>query len=452
MIDRRALLKTSILAAALVLGLAGAASPASAVGSKGLPSRIQIELTHMGLFRSETKTYVIDVANGAAKRGGEGVPLSAIAALLSAIGEPPLASPTLGNLGMTSAWLGSNSKAALDAFDARHVGHQPLDAKQATLFSTAFADPSNAAMWVALYNSGATVRTDDYSGAKIHMVWADGSDYDFLSTSQSVFMVPWLLGKGGVKTFNAGIARSLAELVPREAPNRARLEGTTLAAAYGDWLLSFQLRDQIDTIATEEALGDQLRPIQDRFAVTSLSLALTLSDDLEGQGGLQAHLTSASLPSNVSVYMTVGADDDRLVNVAETIAAADRYTRLALGVPWLSAYLAANHDSTAQIRVVGNRSVSPHLADSLIRDLREHGKAGLAGELSSTMPDVTYVRISDTAGADARWFVLPEHRMLLWDYRGGTPLQQQLTAVPAWDSGGRRGVAALFDAGGELQP
>lgn len=429
--------------------LSGRYASAGTLDSKGLPSNIEIELSYQSISYHKADHFVISIKDGQAKRGTESVPIGAVANLVAAIQEPRTMEPSLANLGMSVAWLAAERGSALQSYYRRYPS-QHLDANQEAYFGRMFSDPRTAFAWMNSWSRGEVLRLDDYPIANVRLDWPDGTSYELTSGSWFVFMIPWLAGPDKTKTFNADISRAVAALLPEDAVNQKRLAGETLSAEYTDSLLEFQLHEQLRIIGAEDAFDGQLESIKKRFTITSMSEGALLSDDLNGEPSLQMHLKNALLPENVSIYMTLWTSGDRIANVSDAISVADRCTQLTLSVPWLKTFLSRNRDWSTEIRVVQNQAISQHLATSLLNDLRKNGKAELASMLQPIVPRMAYLYLNGPGGAYSRWFVLPNREMLLWNYKIGTPLQNELRNVRTWEWYGHVGVGVLFSPEGHL--
>lgn len=437
--------------ALLSFGTANAAT----LSSKGLPKTIAIELSHTGLRGTKTDSYLITIDGTQARRGVHELPLASVTRLIAAIDEPPLAHPNLTNLGMTDTWLSLTSKTALGSGYPHYLGSQHLDANQEQYFLASFADNAVANAWVTEWSSGRFLVTDDYPSAKVYLTWGDGSSYKLSSQSQWVFMVPWETASPPGRDYNADISRGVAALLPAGALNRARMAGDNLAFAYADWL-DFYLRDPLDSIRARDLFGDQLAPIEKAFEIETLSNHVILSDDLNvltksftERRSLQLNPHDPAEPSDVSIYMSLWSEGDKLKMVPQAVATAKRVTALVLSVPWLSSFLEQNQTWSARIRVVQDSSITPYLAYSLLTDLRTHGKTEVADLLQPLLPQMVYLNLNGPQGAYARWFVLPDHRMLLWNYQTASPLLEFIKGAPTWDWFRTTSVGLLFSPDGK---
>lgn len=428
---------------------------ADSLSSKGLPSGIEIELSYTSISYHKAENYQISIANGRAKRGVENVPITAVAGLVTAIDKPRLTEPSLANLGITKPWLDAECKSALNSYYERWVDTPRLDDKQEAYFLRTFSDPGTATTWMNDWSSGQTLRLDDYPLANVRLDWPNGTSYRLTSHSWYVFMLPWSIGADNVADYDADISRNVASLLPANALNRERLAGDTLSAEYTDWLMEFDLRGRLDSIGASDVLGDQLAPIEKSFTITSMSNETISSDDLNEdlvnpRPSLQLHVQDPLLPSYVVVYMSLWSKGDKLKDVPQAVSAARRYTSLALSVPWMSWFLRQNKDWSAEIRVVQDRSITPQLAKSLLSDLRDHGKAKLADMLQPLLPQTAFLYLNGPPDAYSRLFVLPDHRMLLWNFKRNTPFSNSIKDMPQWDWFGHVGVGALFSPDGRL--
>jgi len=356
--------------------------------------------------------------------------------------------PSLDNLGMTPHWLDVAKHKSYTRFDGR-----TLDKRQKAFFSRLLADKKKADAWMKVEYHDRLIRLDDYPSIVVTMRWLDGATFNLTSSEQTVYMLPWRLGVRKTRTFNANISRALADLLPANALNRERLAGDTLAEEYATYLMG-DSEDTLNRMNVEDTLGVQLLPLYKEFRIDTLALQARTSDDLDGEYALQAHVRLKSVPAtneflNMTLFM---AGAHKLANAEKAVAAAQKYEHLVARVPWIRKYLGLHKDTSLEIRVVQDRSVSRRLAASLLTDLREHGKTTLAHKLKSSIPNMAFFYLNGPNQAYARWFVLPDLKTLLWNYKGSTPLQQQIRGFRTWDWSGHVGVGVLFSPDGVVLP
>jgi hypothetical protein len=411
-----------------------ASSLTSPAVENSLPKSIEITTAFCGIGCVKPQKYQIDVVSNK----------GAVTRLLAALELGPMKEPSLDNLGIIPHWLDAAKHKSYTRFDGR-----TLDKRQKAFFSRLFADERKADAWMKFEYRGRLIRTDDYPSVAVTMRWLDGATFNLASSEQTVYMLPWKLGVRKTQTFNANISRALADLLPANALNRERLAGDTLADEYATFLMG-DSEDTLNRMNVEDTLGVQLLPLYKDFRIDTLALQSISSDDLDGEYALQAHVRLKSVPAtneflNMTLFM---AGAHKLVNVTQAVAAAQKYQHLVARVPWIQKYLRLHKDTSAEIRVVQDRSVSRQLAASLLADLREHGKTALAHRLKSSIPGMAFFYLNGPNQAYARWFALPDLTTLLWNYKGSTPLQQQIRRFPTWDWSGHVGVGALFSPDG----
>ena len=415
-----------------------ASSLTSPAVENSLPKSIEITTAYCSIGCAKPQKYEIDVAGNK----------DAVNRLLVAVNAPTVNEPSLGGLGITSHWLDAAKRKSYTTFDRR-----TFDKRQKAFFSRLFADERKADAWMNFEYHGRWITMDDYPSIEVTMRWLDGTAFNLTSSEQTVYMLPWKLGARKIHSFNANISRAVADLLPANALNRERLTGDTLAQEYATYLMS-DSEDTLNRMNVEDTLGVQLRPLYKNFRIDSLALQALSSDDLDGEYALQAHVRLKTvLVTNEFLNMTLFmAGAHKLANAEQAVAAAQKYQHLVARVPWIAKYLRLHKDTSAEIRVVQGRSVSRQLANSLLTDLRQHGKKTLADKLQNSIPNTAFVYLNGPNQAYARWFVLPDLKTLLWNYKGNTPLQQQIRRFPTWDWSGHVGVGVLFSPDGVVLP
>ena len=202
----------------LFFSFAGAASRAqerhvrtitvrSAWGGLGKPGRSDIVIQHEG------NRFV---TNGRIVRS------ELVDALLSAIEEPVLSSPSGANLGVTAQWLKDHADEA--GKFATYFDYETGTPEQKDLFRSAFTN--NQTIQRRLDSLYAGFHTDDYPHMRVELVLDDGSTVLIQSDSQHPFMIPWKVKRGDVAsdTYNANISRALFALLPAQFTNRGSID------------------------------------------------------------------------------------------------------------------------------------------------------------------------------------------------------------------------------------
>lgn len=102
-----------------------------------------------------------------------------------------------------------------------------------------FADRlSSHAIWSGLVREQyyETSWTEDYPSVRVELVLPGGRQLIATTRSQQPYMLPWSVegdgvafGPGGVETWDPGLPRAVAALLPEGSPNRRRLLGASLA-------------------------------------------------------------------------------------------------------------------------------------------------------------------------------------------------------------------------------
>jgi hypothetical protein len=418
-----------------------------------LPSEISIHVAWSGLASGRDETYVIRISDGVATLGGKGVPIALVQNLVQQVDSPIMQRATAVNVGMTASWL---SQHASD-YRTIYADAESMTPREARFFSETFERPLTVSTFLNGEFSSGFIRTDDYPSADLTLTWANGTSIHLWSRSQVPYMIPWHIQADSNQTYNAGIGRAIASVLPSDAVNRGRLGGDPLLGEYIQFIYDFYQSDELQRLRAEDIMGSRLRYLESRFVIDTLQIAREGSDDLDGQYALLAQLMDPRLGRSVVVNLCLFLSEDNqlLTPIATAIAAERRYTGLVLQVPWLRAYLRSHPAAHVEIRVMNDASISEKLATSLLQDLDDHEHQRLASMIRRELPQIAFVYL-DTGGTGpggpdyARWFVLPDHRMLLWNYKGGTPLESEIAGLPTWDWYGHTDVQALFDPYGRL--
>jgi hypothetical protein len=132
---------------------------------------IEIHSGWGGLGTSQNADVIIRSKDGVFVRDGKPVDAAQVEPLVTALKAPGVAKPDMENLGITSAWL--KAHVASQHPRGRAQGTETT-ASQRELFATSFTNPDLIAK-VIPYLFRFT-RADDYSGAKVEVLFEDGGD------------------------------------------------------------------------------------------------------------------------------------------------------------------------------------------------------------------------------------------------------------------------------------
>lgn len=218
--------------------------------------RITIELSGSGLGPSANQKLFIQSRGDKNYLGDELVDSNRIESLLAALSSPTLATPQSGNLGITREWLSQNVR------EAPSNGAP----NQLALFKESFSDlntvdqllPSCFKFW----------KSDDYPSIRVTVVFANGKRWTASSDSYYPFMLPWRVNLNGTEqtTYNAGISRGIAALVPSGTLNRNRLGDEELKTRLAEAVMA-SIKDKWDFLGVENQAQDSFEILRRNFEV-----------------------------------------------------------------------------------------------------------------------------------------------------------------------------------------
>jgi len=377
------------------------------LGQQPTLREITIESRWGGLGDSQTLNLVIESRKGVTYLGKDAVNPKLGDALLSSLSSPPLPTPTLSNLGVTSDWLEQN------AADFPQEGAP----NQKALFRQNFTDTKSVDHLLPF--AFQFTRWDDYPQLTVTVAFTSGRRWSCSSDSYYPFMLPWKVNLNGREqtTYNADISRALAALMPIGSLNRNRLTDNELKTWLADAVMN-RIKEQWDVLGVENRAPDSFTVLRRSFEVQHARIEPYRSVDhgyITNEPGpheenLLATLRQPSLPPNVAEDVVLLFHDGRIDGAGEIADRIAPYVALALSVPWLNEYRANHPDQKMYIRFVHDRSFSEKAMRNFAADMKKLGKPSLADEVAKVQDKAALVFLD--YGSD--WIILPDKRMILW--------------------------------------
>ncbi len=401
--------------------------------------RIDIDSSWIGLFSiAPGHTTILRTGKGYTSNGRL-VDERLVKDLSDALNDHEKGRPSLALCGITEQWLSQNYQQALVSVVGDELG--TLSSKQVELFRSHFTNRQSAqAAFNELFKG---IHTDDYPKVSVR-VRSGGAFRELVSNSQHPFMLPW----SGVG-YSCRASRAIAALMPDTFPNRDRL-------SLGDSFRSELSREVMQSIGrawdfleTEHRIGPDIAAVLARFTPLDSAISNVFSIDLDGDRSWNAKLRSADLPANLVLGVSLRFRERPLPGVDELLRQVPRYAHLVLSVPWLREYLNKHPSTTLELRYVNGLSLSPQARQTLIGDLRDHGKSSLAGLITRMAADCAFVEIQGHSDS-SRAVVLPSKEVLLWHFKGGSTLGFRGTNLEAWGCYGWRCTGTLISVDGSI--
>ena len=368
---------------------------------------ITIESRWGGLGDSQDLKLVIESRKGVNYLGKDTVNPKLIDELLSSLSSPTLPTPMPNNLGVTTEWLERN------ATDFTQDGAP----NQRALFRQNFADPKIVEHLLPF--AFQFRRFDDYPQLTVTVAFANGRRWICSSDSYYPFMLPWKVNLNGGEqtTYNAGISRALAALMPIESVNRNRLNDEELKTWLTDAVMT-RIKEQWDVLGVENRAPETFGELRRNFEVQHARIDPYRSVDhgyVKNQPGpheenLLATLRQPLLPPNVAEDVVLLFQGGRIEGAGELANRIAPYVALALSVPWLNDYRASHPGQIMYIRFVHDRSFSEKAMQNFAADMKKLGKQSLADEVANVQDKAALVFLD--YGSD--WIILPDKRMILW--------------------------------------
>jgi hypothetical protein len=407
--------------------------------------RIDIKSSWDGQGPSADKSIAITGKNGQFSAEGGTVNAKAVAELLSALEDSVVKDPKLESCGIDEAWLARNYSAGLEDYTHRKIGN--FSSKQVELFRNQFTGVQSAdAAFAELFKQ---FRLDDYPEVSV-TVRKGSAKFGVRSNHYYPFMLPWDgidRPRGG---YSCRISRAIANLVPKDFPNRARL---TPGRGFR-WDLTEQIMDSIqhdwDLLDTENKVGTQVAPVFARFTPIESAISNTGSIDLDGTQAWNAKLRSSDFPSNLIFGVSLSYRGKGLNGVDALLTQVPKYAGLVLSVPWLRKYMEDHPDATFELRYVNDRSLSPQAEKDFAEDMRKHNKATLADAASRHPTEDAFLEIESGQDCWSRAIVLPTKEVLLWHFKCDSVLGFAAKDLDVWDYYDWRSAGAIIGVDGKI--
>ena len=318
----------------------------SSWGGLGTPAHDQLVITRTG------SDYYAD---------GKKVNAVLVSNLLAALNAPGISEVDLAHLGITREWLDANAEPAIKEYaDFYYSAAAP---NLQALYLSTFKDINHMkGLAASLYRGW---WTDDYPLVEVEVTRAGGSKLVATTKAQQLFMLPWDMSNGEVKTktYNADIARAVVALLPKKFVNRERLAGDGLRRKLAESVM-MSIKHDWGLLDAKNKAGKYFETLTQRFLIMEAEVNSYHNLDfgqewINGNSGvesLQVSLERKDPPANLSIGITLPFKNGAVEGVDTFMTAVDRYVDLVLSVPWLNEFIRANPRTYFQLRYVGDHS------------------------------------------------------------------------------------------------
>lgn len=182
--------------------------------------------------------------------------------------------------------------------------------------------------------------------------------------------------------------------------------------------------------SAEEQLSGSLEALRQRFSIRQSTLSSVQRKGKAKEEIWEGVLQSSSLPPNVSLEVTLPVEGDRFAvpeGLAERI---ERVAALPLSVPWFKAFVEQHPGIEVILYFDTDRSLPPlwlrMFTDSMNQGNEE--QKALGAEVARSAAAVSFLRVRGGEDRWSRWIVLPDRRMILWEYHGDGVLEGRVPA------------------------
>lgn len=391
-------------------------------------ARIDIHIGFGGLGHGRTLDLVIEQHDGAYRcewtmhdmvsygpvssdnptTGGTSVDARAVETFAAALAAPALLEPTLANLGVDQTWLERNKD------NSRHFGNDAAPNLKALFYRT-MTDPVLAQK--AAEREYRSIASDASADMRAEIAFTDGTTVGATSRSYWWFGAPWRIQSGSEKkfTYNADIGRSLAALLPPDAPGLDDLSGATINRELPR-LLEVSIFDDWDTLDARNRTGDALTRLEARYQLVKARFYDYDTGDFgkfPSQNDLHAELRLPDMPPDFGFAVRLELEDGKTEGVERFLKSAPGYLALFESIPWMTAYLHKKKHRSVEIVYFHDASLGSRVFAAFAQDMHAMGKDRLAREVEAVREKAVFVR----SGGDYKsefWIVLPDRRTIFW--------------------------------------
>jgi len=276
--------------------------------------------------------------------------------------------------------------------------------------------------------------TDDSPQIDIRVTLGDGTTLSARSDSQEYMMLPWT-NTQGERTYSAEISRALNTLLPKEATNKERLEGS-LDASDLDWILFTGLAPEMARFRAEEEAPDAVRKLEANFNVAWVSF-------FSSKGRyVVAELMLPQSPSNLRLTTRILLAGKSMANEADILRIRQQL-QLAQSSPVLVARMKSM--PRTEFRIQDNFDwiwLNKKTAAQFVRQMQDMKKLPELRAQPALMHGAVMVA---EGNPPAYWIVLADRRTVLWKQASYDPSPSVGTSclpIPMGD-----GAASEYPAG-----
>lgn len=342
--------------------------------------------------------------------------------LLKAIDEPEIKEPSLSNLGITQEWLNANAEKGIQEYASGYFSFS-VENQKALYYSTFKDLQIMQKLLPSVFRGG---WTDDYPRIEIKITELDGTNFIVRSDAQPLFMLPWEINSKNktFKTYNANIAKTLANLLPKNFTNRERLKGDYLSSKMANLVMDF-IEDDWKRLEVENKASDTFIAIKKDYKIISAEMnsnhGIDFGDEWEKDKILEKNihflLKKDEFPDNFAIQLKLTRQKDKVENLNSFQNNINKYQSLIFSVPWLKNYLESGKQKV-ELRFIRNRSFSEKAMKKFAEDMNKIGKKDLISEIEGQKENIALIGVGGWLEYyQSYWLVLPNKNVILWRYR-----------------------------------
>jgi hypothetical protein len=335
--------------------------------------------------------------------------------LAAALKAPVIPGLDLPSIGVTPSWLHDHAEAALQSL----AGGSPTP-RQSVLFVNNFENIAVMERVIHRYYDGLGW-TDDYPRVTVNVRFGDGHSVAVTSLAQKDYMLPWTLrsATGVRETFNAGISRAIAALLPVDTSNRKRLLGAHLVSQLAGALVS-NISDEWTSAQMQDIMPVYFSEVQKNYQIRQNQGIGCFSGYDAGACPMWAvTLAAPDLPRNVAFFVVLPLGDrpQGMEHIAKTKDA----IQALLNATWLKSYLSSNPDVELLVDVNRTGSFGPEAQRAFDKDMASAGKTPLKSidePLDSAVHASLVRRDNGHKLLESDWLLFPNGESILWKFSG----------------------------------
>jgi hypothetical protein len=390
-----------------------------------LPTRIVVRAEHEG-WGSRATNLTLVWTNGVYAAPGLTVAPASVSNLLVAARRPWPLPPSnswphftidVANLGLDTAWLRTNYERLLRSFGGQaEQGIFPnASERQRQWLTNALGDIG--LLGEAIRGGFGSLWTDDYPSLEVRFEQDTSEGAQLMlrlfSRAQQPFMLPWNIQAGTNETTsgNAGISRSVAQMLPPGFMHRERLQGDLLRMIVDHFQGLKQVQEFMKGALLEETLGRRQSELLSGYDLGRCGLPPSGSGRFPET--FMATLHRTNWPSAVLMPVQTGIKQGVITNFQTILSTADIKLDHLVRHKWLIARASSSSGNSIEVKAEGSPD-HPWLRGQM----EKAGRAAFYDQVQPALSRSVGLLLREGRARTSEWALLDDGRLLLYGFTG----------------------------------